>query len=289
MQKVTAQLQLQSQLITLQSTVIDLLQEALVTGRPPDLHKLYNTSEFARDGVVRALCDQYKRMLAGAVPSPVRRRPVGPVRRVSSTPSLGLIQDRDEHGRDGERRSVVSSSTSTSTSRRTQPRHRKPKALIMHEHDCKQATALFCPFATSLQNFPTTPLASVLTTNPRSTSSHPPLDTCPTCHTVILSPASAKSQSWRIDKDVIIDEKYDKGSGELVSVTERRTYRVDNRFIVKCHRDGREKDGRYACYLCFCYRGRDTICRDEERLVAHVSEGHEVGEYERDGDIVEVR
>ncbi|KAK4645254.1 hypothetical protein QC761_001290 [Podospora bellae-mahoneyi] len=41
----------------LQSTVIKLLEEALLTGQPPDLSRLYNTSEFAREGSIRALQD----------------------------------------------------------------------------------------------------------------------------------------------------------------------------------------------------------------------------------------
>lgn len=79
-----AQTQLQSQIITLQSTVIALLEQALITGLPPDLTRLRNASEFAREGSIRALRDQYQRLLQ-AVPV---RRPIGPVRRTSSTPSL---------------------------------------------------------------------------------------------------------------------------------------------------------------------------------------------------------
>ncbi|KAK5655690.1 hypothetical protein OQA88_5623 [Cercophora sp. LCS_1] len=48
----TTQLQLQSQIIHLQSTVIALLEEALQTGQPPDTTKLYNASEFARQGTI---------------------------------------------------------------------------------------------------------------------------------------------------------------------------------------------------------------------------------------------
>jgi hypothetical protein len=81
---VVAQTQLQSQIITLQGTVIKLLEEALITGRPPDINSLYNASEFAREGSIKALRDQYQRLLQAA---PLRR-PIGPVRRTSSTPTL---------------------------------------------------------------------------------------------------------------------------------------------------------------------------------------------------------
>ncbi len=79
-----AQTQLQSQIITLQSTVIKILEEALYTGQIPDIKRLLNASEFAREGSVRALRDQYQRMLQ-ATPA---KRPIGPVRRISSTPTL---------------------------------------------------------------------------------------------------------------------------------------------------------------------------------------------------------
>ncbi|KAK3360340.1 hypothetical protein B0T25DRAFT_535415 [Lasiosphaeria hispida] len=80
----TSQLQLQSQIITLQATVIKILQDALYTNTPPDLSKLYNASEFARESTVRVLRDQYRRLLS----SPPPRRPAAPIRHTSSTPSL---------------------------------------------------------------------------------------------------------------------------------------------------------------------------------------------------------
>jgi hypothetical protein len=83
---VLAQTQLQGQIITLQGTVIRLLEDSLITGRMPDINKLYNASEFARDGAIRALRDQYQRMLQSA---PLQR-PGGPVRRISSSPMLRL-------------------------------------------------------------------------------------------------------------------------------------------------------------------------------------------------------
>ncbi|KAK0716247.1 hypothetical protein B0H67DRAFT_610807 [Lasiosphaeris hirsuta] len=80
----TSQLQLQSQIITLQATVIKILQDALYSNTPPDLGRLYNASEFARESTVRVLRDQYRRLLSAAPP----RRPAGPIRHTSSTPSL---------------------------------------------------------------------------------------------------------------------------------------------------------------------------------------------------------
>lgn len=63
-----AQNQIQSQIILLQGTVIKLLEEALLTGTIPDINRLYNTSEFAREGSIRALHDQYQRLLESRPP-----------------------------------------------------------------------------------------------------------------------------------------------------------------------------------------------------------------------------
>ena len=96
--------------------MIKLLEEALVTGNPPDISKLYNASEFAREGSVRALRDQYHRMLEGAP----ARRPPGPIRRISSTSALDTRSDW------------------------SQP---PPKALLTFD----KAGPLFCPCAEELQ------------------------------------------------------------------------------------------------------------------------------------------
>ncbi|KAL2148454.1 hypothetical protein VTH82DRAFT_2374 [Thermothelomyces myriococcoides] len=65
-----AQTQIQSQIILLQGSVIKLLEEALLTGKMPDINRLYNISEFARDGSIRALRDQYQRLSDRAMATP---------------------------------------------------------------------------------------------------------------------------------------------------------------------------------------------------------------------------
>ncbi|KAL2169253.1 hypothetical protein VTG60DRAFT_6333 [Thermothelomyces hinnuleus] len=82
--RVVAQTQIQSQIL-FQGSVIKLLEEALLIGAMPDINRLYNISEFAGDGNIRALQGQYQRLLESA---PIKRRPRGPVRKTSSTPSL---------------------------------------------------------------------------------------------------------------------------------------------------------------------------------------------------------
>ncbi|CAK7230420.1 hypothetical protein SCUCBS95973_007567 [Sporothrix curviconia] len=61
-----AQNELQAQIIDLQASVIRLLQEALDTGVMPDPAALYAAASRARNGSIRALQDQYQRMLTAA-------------------------------------------------------------------------------------------------------------------------------------------------------------------------------------------------------------------------------
>ena len=90
--------QLQGQIITLQSTVIALLEDALYTGKISDVSKLYNASELARTGSISALQQQYQRMLQEA---PLRR-PGMHIRRISSTPTMKSITDGRGDGRNGD-------------------------------------------------------------------------------------------------------------------------------------------------------------------------------------------
>ncbi|EMD89764.1 hypothetical protein COCC4DRAFT_125617, partial [Bipolaris maydis ATCC 48331] len=65
-----------------------------------------------------------------------------------------------------------------------------------------------------------------------------------------------------------------------------RTFQVSNRFVVKCHRDG--PDAQYCCVICSKYSDSDTICGDVKALVKHLSDEHEVRELKHEEDIVEV-
>ncbi|KAB5545806.1 hypothetical protein GE09DRAFT_1175303 [Coniochaeta sp. 2T2.1] len=98
--------------------------DPLVTGRPPDVQTLLNASEFAREGSVKALRDQYQRLLQSA---PIQR-PTGLVRRISSTPTL----------RDG---ATASSATADWTGR-----SRQQKAIAFNKPG-----PLFCPYVEDLQ------------------------------------------------------------------------------------------------------------------------------------------
>ena len=61
-----AQNELQAQIIDLQASVIRLLQEALDTGMMPDPAAMYAAAGRARNGSIRALQNQYQRMLTAA-------------------------------------------------------------------------------------------------------------------------------------------------------------------------------------------------------------------------------
>jgi hypothetical protein len=238
---VVAQTQLQGQIITLQGTVIKLLEEALMTGRPPDINKLYNASEFAREGSIRALRDQYQRMLQSA---PLQR-PGGPVRRISSQPAMRrMIDDRPYDGREGDRGGGP----------------RPPPA-----------GALYCSYAEELQD-----TDRPLDPNFKEGGS----GECPACGFFI---PVEQGRSWKVDKQVTRESssRGKHGNNEVFEVSEDRTYRLTNRFIVKCHREG----GGFACFLCYEFRDTDTLCRTIEGLVGHVSKRHNVREYEDEIDI----
>jgi len=251
---VVAQTQIQSQIILLQGSVIKLLQEALLTGTIPDINRLYNTSEFARDGSVRALRDQYQRLLESA---PLQRRPVGPVRRTSSTPSL-----------------QCKSTTSASSDRQ------RPQNTLTNNDD----TPLFCSGARELQH-PSRPLESVISIDHSSA-------VCVACGSGFGVGEEVDScRPWRIEKEVAVrrriparDDRRFSGDGDDASeAIVVRQYLLSRRFILKCHRRG----SGYACYLCFRYRDRDTLCNSEESLVSHVTSKHSVREYAGDPDIRE--
>lgn len=77
-----AQNELQAQVIQLQQTVINILEDAVYSGKQPsraDMATLFNASEAARQGTIDALSGQYKRLLE-----------TEPLHRVRSMPSKAL-------------------------------------------------------------------------------------------------------------------------------------------------------------------------------------------------------
>ena len=239
------------------------------------MNKLYNASEFAREGSVRALRDQYQRMLQ-AVPL---RRPIGPVRRISSTPALStqsvagksvarsmaksrgrnerVTEIREERDEPNGREEVVENGESVALD----------TTSATHMFDA--SGPLFCKYAMELQD-----TGAPLDISFAQGGSH----ACPVCGTRIgVQPGRA----WRIDKE-LVHEKRASGKFEDEFI-EERTYFINNRFIVKCHREG----AGFACILCFRYRDADTLCESAQRFVNHIWKKHSVAEYDADPDIEE--
>lgn len=128
--------QLQGQIITLQGTVIGLLDEALRTGRLDNINKLYNATELARDGSLAALQGQYQRMLQAA---PIQRPMT--IRRISSQPSV----------QSGARRPLPPPSQTLS----------KSKTVAVTPPASNGEEPLFCPYSIDLQRDVRIPVQNV--------------------------------------------------------------------------------------------------------------------------------
>lgn len=119
---------------------------------------------------------------------------------------------------------------------------------------------LYCLYALDLQRHATQPLSESIT------SENKPY--CPHCrHDLHLSPGKA----WEVLKE---DGGY------------QRCFQVSNRFVVKCHRDG--PDGQYSCVICSRHAACDTVCGDVKALIKHIWEEHDVRELKHEEDIVEI-
>ncbi|CZT19150.1 uncharacterized protein RCC_04996 [Ramularia collo-cygni] len=64
-----------------------------------------------------------------------------------------------------------------------------------------------------------------------------------------------------------------------------REYRMDSRFVVKCHRP----EGGFACVLCDRFRDMDCLCKSVDALVKHLGTAHTPDEFERDPDLVRMK
>ncbi|KAF2000724.1 hypothetical protein P154DRAFT_193549 [Amniculicola lignicola CBS 123094] len=122
----------------------------------------------------------------------------------------------------------------------------------------RRADPLFCIYARDLQDYADQRLCD---------SYQPDGDgSCPYCRChIYFKPTKA----WQVVKE--------DGRGE-------RSFLVENRFIVKCHREG----GGFACALCRRFGDVDTACEDVGSLVDHVWREHEIGELIKEEDILEI-
>ena len=120
----------------------------------------------------------------------------------------------------------------------------------------------YCLYARDLQKHPSQALHATITSNESPY--------CPYCNrTLHLSPG----KSWEIFKE-------DHG--------EERCFQIQNRFVVKCHREG--VDGGYSCILCSRSRTskNNTVCGDVKALIRHIWMDHDAVELEDDQDVKEV-
>ncbi|ORY17423.1 hypothetical protein BCR34DRAFT_474833 [Clohesyomyces aquaticus] len=121
---------------------------------------------------------------------------------------------------------------------------------------------LFCIYALDLQKHVDQPLADAYREGGDGR--------CPYCKFRI---PTRPGKAWEIIKE-----------DERSKISRERVFFIENRFVVKCHRDG----GRYACVLCSVHRESDTVCDTVAALVDHVWKDHLCLELEREVNIVEV-
>jgi len=94
---------------------------------------------------------------------------------------------------------------------------------------------------------------------------------CPFCHAhIFMRPGKA----W----EIITDGCKENGGHK------RRVFLVNNRFVVKCHREG----AGFACVLCARFRESDTVCREVGALMEHLWKDHTAEELEKDDDVFEI-
>jgi len=272
--------QLQGQIITLQSTVIGILEDALYTGRIADINKLYNASELARDGSIAALQQQYQRMLEAA---PLRKgiRPSF-LRRTSSTPTMKRLPTsiRSQPGGPSSHYDTkIEVKFKESKGFPDTSTYRPSSEVREVNQDDIDTTAstfnsegpLFCRYAMSLQDSVRVPLDPAF--SPGGSNR------CPKCSAYVVV---ERGRAWKIVKEIMHEvlstPKYDEEQ------IEERTYLLSNRFVIKCHR---ERAG-FACILCARFRDCDTIVASAQGLVRHVWRKHDVSEYEAEPDITEI-
>jgi hypothetical protein len=213
------------------------------------------------------------------------QRPMGMIRRTSSTPTMNdqktRMNDRNSLMSDRHTRTIAPSGRGTKTqggrSERITEVQTENSMTIANGHEMPLETAaghlfdasgpLYCRYAERLQQ-----TGAPLDDNFSMDSSC----ACPQCGTKIsIQPGRA----WRIDKELVHEQS---SSGKYREEhIEERTYYINNRFIVKCHR---EKAG-FGCLLCFRYRDSDTLCETIQRFVNHIWKKHSVAEYEAEPDI----
>ncbi|KAI7696605.1 hypothetical protein KC353_g17428, partial [Hortaea werneckii] len=226
---------LQKQLIQLQQTVINVLQNALYSGRgltETDQRRLIAAQSAARDGSLDALEDHYARISTRQrreiLPNNTTQRLLPPAPSISNeTPSTHYLPPNP--------------SPAPTTALRP---YRLPQSTRSYSPD----PALFCPYSIHLQNT-SQPLPSSTTTEPPETSL-----TCPTCHSSIpvsardywiLSTTGPPPSSSTHPHHPISDEVYEEeddfiplpaaATAASPAYPRNREWKLTARFLVKSH------------------------------------------------------
>lgn len=268
---VMAQTQLQSQIIQLQQTLLnihqDLLMSTYLAPSSSDSHlvRLIQTTRTARAASIRALNMQYQRLLLPSSPRILPEMPgtfpISPDRVRSHHHHHSHIIERRRPRRRNNSRSSDSVSSSDLIIR-------KPisKANPLPGSICKppqKTSKLFCVYARDLQEDTHVPLAD----NYKAGGD----GKCPFCRSHI---ATRPGKAWEVTADSA--KKFDEHTAFL-----SHTFLVDNRFVIKSHR----VKGDFACVLCTRFRKSDTTCRDIGTLMEHLWRDHTSEELEQDEDI----
>ena len=267
MSPVMAQTQLQSQIIQLQQTLLNIHQDLLLSTylAPSSSHshlvRLIQTTRSARAASIQALNMQYQRMLPPIPP----REPHG-MPGTFPLPSTGDHDHEDRRRpRPRRRRSNSSSSDSSCHSKTRRPILKPRPPPKPAPKPSPPENKLFCVYARDLQHDTHLPLVDNYKAGGNGM--------CPFCHAHI---ATRPGKAWEIIADG--GKNFDEYTKTL-----SRTFRVDNRFVIKSHRE----HGGFACIFCARFRKSDTVCRDIGALMEHLWRDHTGAELEKDEDVRE--
>ncbi|KAI8937727.1 hypothetical protein NX059_005427 [Plenodomus lindquistii] len=266
-----AQIQLQSQIIRLQQTLLSIHQDLLVSTYPTPasnhshLVRLVQTTRTARAASIQALNLQYQRLLPPRPPSRPGTIP-GAFPDPPHEPQQGTPGTRPRR-----KDSCMSSSSDSEDDvvkilpiPEPKPRPR-PTPTPPPPQPQPQPNRLFCIYARDLQHNPSLPLANSYKPGGNGM--------CPFCRSYI---PARPGKAWEI-----VADGHRRFDGQIKMIS--RTFLVRNRFVIKSHREG----GGFACVLCARFRKSDTVCRQIAALMEHLWRDHTSEEMDKDDDIVE--
>ncbi|KAI7210680.1 hypothetical protein KC333_g8095 [Hortaea werneckii] len=280
---------LQKQIIQLQQTVINVLQDALYSGRgltETDQRRLIAAQSAARDGSLDALEDHYARISAR------QRREILPS---NTTPRLLPPAPSTSNNEPSTHYLPPNPSPAPTTALRP---YRPPHSTTHSSYS--PDPALFCPYSIHLQTtidpLPPPP-PSTTTTEPTGSSI-----TCPTCHSHI--PVSSRDY-WILSTSgphppsssthphhPISDKAYEDddfiplpaaATATYPAYPRNREWKLTARFLVKSH----TPEGKFACTFCIWgggMLGGDDGDDDDGERGAHKEEGEKGEDEDEDED-----